>query len=113
MKDAVHGRQRHLVTASAPHPDTPPMACVRCLDIADRWLTSCGGGQCNAAFLTFASFSDESLADQCISRWGLDQPQGEDNDLTWFEAHEADRDLLIWAFSALRAFATQTNRPPG
>jgi hypothetical protein len=58
----------------------------------------------------FAHFSDESLADMCISRWGLDQTQGEENDLTWFESHGASRDVLIWAFATYRVFAAE-NQP--
>jgi hypothetical protein len=53
-----------------------------------------------------ADISDEQLADLCISRLGLDQPQGDDNDITWFEEHEASSDLLVWAFGTQRAFAT-------
>ncbi|WP_457798012.1 hypothetical protein [Methylocystis sp. S23] len=58
-----------------------------------------------------AKFSDVQLADSCISRWGLDQPQGDDNDISWFEAHEASRELLIWAFATQRAFATAQADP--
>lgn len=95
------------MAAAGPHPDTPPMACIRCLDLAERWLTACSATVCVQMVDAFANFSDEALADMCISRWGLDQPQGEENDLTWFEAHEASRDLLIWAFATQRAFAVQ------
>ncbi len=91
----------------SPHPEGSPMACVRCLDLAERWLSACSATACVPMIEAFANFSDEALADMCISRWGLDQPQGDDNDLTWFESHGASRDLLVWAFAAQRAFATQ------
>jgi hypothetical protein len=99
------------MTAVGPRPDASPMACLRCLDLAERWFTACSATACVRMSDAFANFSDESLADMCISRWGLDQPQGDDNDLTWFEAHEASRDLLVWAFAAYRAFGAQ-NQPP-
>ncbi len=95
------------MTSLVPPPDPSPMACVRCLDLADRWLTTCSATACVRWGDAFANFSDESLADMCISRWGLDQPQGDDNDLTWFESHGASRDLLVWAFATQRTFATQ------
>lgn len=90
-----------------PRPDAPRTACIRCLDLAERWFAACGSVTCVPMADVFANFSDEALADMCISRWLLDQPQGDDNDLTWFEAHEASRDLLVWAFATYRAFATQ------
>ncbi len=95
------------MTAIGPQSDTSPMACIRCLDLAERWLTACSATTCVQMVDAFANFSDESLANMCISRWGLDQPQGDENDLTWFESHEATRDLLVWAFATYRAFATQ------
>jgi hypothetical protein len=95
------------MTAPGLHPDTPRTAYVRCLDLAERWLTACSATTCVPTVEAFANFSDERLADMCISRWGLDQPQGEANDLTWFESHEASRDVLVWAFAAYRVFATQ------
>jgi len=51
---------------------------------------------------SFADLSDEQLADKCISYWGLDQPQGDDNDITWFEQHDVDRQTLIDAFGVAR-----------
>jgi hypothetical protein len=95
------------MAAASQRPDAPRMACVRCLDLAERWLTSCSAIACVPMVDAFANFSDEALADMCISRWGLEQSQGEENDLTWFESHEASRDVLVWAFAAYRAFATQ------
>lgn len=92
--------------ASVPDPHAPRMAYVRCLDIAERWLTACGATVCVPMVDAFGNFSDERLADMCISRWRLDQPQSDDNDLTWFEAHEANREMLVWAFSAYRVFVT-------
>lgn len=73
-----------------------------CTDIARRWLTACGDGDCNYLVQALADFTDDQLADNCICRWGLDQPQGDDNDITWFEQHGANRQLLIDAFSAVR-----------
>ncbi len=69
------------MTAAGPQPDTSPMASIRCLDLAERWLIACSATACVPMVDAFANFSDETLADMCISRWGLDQPQGEDNDL--------------------------------
>jgi hypothetical protein len=88
------------------------MACIRCLDIAERWLTARGADERRLA-QAFADSTDEALADKCIARWGLDQPQGDDNDINWFEAHEANRDLLVWAFATFRAFALQEDPSKG
>ncbi len=90
-----------------PHQDASAMACIRCLEIAERWLTTCSATICIRTVDAFAHFSDEALADLCILRWGLDQPQGDENDLTWFESHGACRDLLVWAFATQRVFAMQ------
>ncbi len=95
------------MAAASQRPDAPRMACVRCLELAERWLTACSATACVRMIDAFANFTDEALADLCISRWGLDQPQGEENDLTWFEAHEASRDFLVWAFAAFRAFTAE------
>lgn len=83
--------------------DASVVACARCLDMARRWLTVCSKDSCRYMVDALESFPDEKLAELCISSWGLDQPQGDENDISWFEAHEADRDLLIWAFTAQRA----------
>lgn len=90
-----------------PDLEASPMACIRCLEIAERWLTVCSATTCVRMTEAFQNFSDEALADLCILRWGLDQPQGDDNDLTWFESHGACRGLLVWAFATQRVFATQ------
>jgi hypothetical protein len=95
------------MTPAGPHFDAPRMAFIRCLDLAERWLTTCSATVCVPLVESFANFSDERLADMCILRWGLDQPQGEENDLTWFEAHEASRGLLVSAFATFRAFTIQ------
>jgi hypothetical protein len=76
----------------------------RCSDIARRWLTTCSNGNCYYLVQALADFSDDQLADNCICRWGLDQPQGDDNDITWFEQHGANRQMLIEAFSAMRFY---------
>ncbi len=57
--------------AVGPRPEAPRMACVRCLDIAERWLTACSATACVSMVDAFANFSDERLADMCISKWGL------------------------------------------
>ncbi len=80
-----------------------PRGGERCADIVRRWLTTCNKGSCYYVVHMFADFSDEQLADRCISCWRLDQPQGDDNDITWFEQHDADRQTLIAAFAAARA----------
>jgi hypothetical protein len=74
--------------------------------MAERWLGACSKQSCDVTH-AFAEASDEALADMCIARWGLDQPQGDDNDISWFEAHEASRELLVWAFATFRVFALQ------
>ena len=51
--------------------------------------------------------TDEQLADRCICSWGLDQSGGDDNDLIWFEVHDANRTMLIEAFAKLRADFTK------
>jgi hypothetical protein len=76
----------------------------RCVDLARRWLTACGQSGCYYAIQELRRFSDEELADKCISCWCLDEPQGDDNDITWFEQHEADRRMLIEAFTTVRSF---------
>jgi hypothetical protein len=90
------------------------VAFERCLDVAGRWLAACSKGSCNYMVDTLENFPDERLAEMCISSWGLDQPQGDDNDISWLEAHGADRDLLIWAFAAQRALvrAEREKRKP-
>lgn len=85
--------------------DSPP-ARERCLDVAYRWLTVCSKVSCYSSTDALANLTDEELADRCIARWGLDLPQGDDNDLTWFESHDANRRNLIDAFEAIRAVFT-------
>ena len=79
------------------------VACERRLDIARRWLTACSRDSCRFMVDALETFSDEKLADMCISSWGLEESQGDDNDISWFEAHSADRDLVIWAFAMQRS----------
>lgn len=95
------------MSVSIPEPDAPRMAYARCLEMVERWLTTCSATVCVTNVEAFDNFSDESLADMCTTKWGLDQPQGEENHLSWFEAREANRGMLIWAFHAFRVFATQ------
>jgi|APFre7841882630_1041343.scaffolds.fasta_scaffold90277_1 hypothetical protein len=87
-----------------------PIVRERCLDIAYRWLTVCSDVSCYTSTEALANFTDEELADRCIAKWGLDLPQADDNDLTFFEAHNADRRNLIDAFAAVRVvFTMSTN----
>jgi hypothetical protein len=88
----------------------PPPARDRCLDVAYRWLTVCSKVSCYSSTEALANLTDEELADRCIAKWGLNLPQGEDNDLTWFEAHDADRPDLIDAFEAIRAVFTLSTK---
>ncbi|WP_036281106.1 hypothetical protein [Methylocystis sp. ATCC 49242] len=81
-----------------------PRGWERCIDIAVRWLTRCSNGSCQYLISALNESSDEELADKCICCWGLDQPQGDDNDITWFEQHETDRRMLVEAFAATRAY---------
>ncbi len=76
---------------------------ARCADLARRWLTACQGNICLWKHEALVELTDDQLADSCIAAWGLDQPQGDENDLTWFEVHNVDRTMLIEAFSATRA----------
>ncbi len=69
----------------------------RCADLARRWLKDSCRWRSEAL-----AFTDEQLADAVIGAWGLDQPQGDDNDVTWFDVHGADRDMAVDAFAALR-----------
>ncbi len=73
----------------------------RCADLARRWLTTCARGSCRWQSEALA-FTDEQLADALIGAWGLDQPQGDDNGVTWFDVHAADREMLVDAFTGLR-----------
>ncbi len=73
----------------------------RCADLVRRWLTACAKDSCWWRSEMLA-LTDEQLADALIAAWGLDQPQGDDNDVSWFESHSADRDMLIEAFAAVR-----------
>ncbi|WP_292532166.1 hypothetical protein [Methylocystis sp.] len=82
----------------------------RCLDIAYRWLTVCDKASCYLRAEALASLTDEELAHQCIAKWGLDLPQGDDNDLTWFEAYDAEPSNLIDAFAAVRAIFTMSTK---
>ena len=75
----------------------------RCADLVRRWLPACHDDACFWRHEALTEFGDEQLADACIATWGLDQPQGDENDLTWFEAHDADRTMLVTAFAAMRA----------
>ncbi len=73
----------------------------RCYDLVRRWLIDCARGSCRWRTEVFDS-NDEQLADALISTWRLDQPQGDDNDFTWFEIHLADRTMLVEAFATVR-----------
>jgi hypothetical protein len=84
------------------HRSSSTVARQRCLDLAMRWLTACSKDSCRFMSEALDGYPDEELAAMCIESWGLDQPQGDENDLSWFEAHGADPDLLIWAFSEQR-----------
>ena len=74
----------------------------RCADMVRRWLTACGKDFCYWRSEALAGLNDEQLADACIGAWGLDRPQGDDNHVTWFEVHGADRNMLIEAVAAVR-----------
>ena len=89
------------------HPTGSPVARERCDDIVRRWLTPCGKDSCFYMFETLNDITDEQLADRCICGWGLDQSGGDDNDLIWFEVHDANRTMLIEAFAKLRADFTK------
>jgi hypothetical protein len=90
------------------HTSPSIVARERCLDLARRWLTVCSKDSCHLMLDALVAFPDEKLASMCILNWGLDQPQGDENDLSWFEAHGADRNLLIWAFSVERQMEHET-----
>lgn len=83
----------------------------RCLDLVRRWLSLCNPNSCDLAIEAFLGQTDEQLADQCIARWGLDQAQGDDNDLTWFEVHDADRMMLAQAFGIVREWLGASSKP--
>jgi hypothetical protein len=78
----------------------------RCLDLAGRWLAACGEAECHYVAQELDLFTDDELADKCINCLRLDQPQGDENDITWFEQHEANRPMLIDTFGAIRGFLT-------
>ncbi len=83
----------------------------RCLDLAHRWLSLCRANSCDLEIEKFAHLTDEQLADQCIARWGLDQAQGDDNDLSWFEEHDADKLMLARAFGIVRQWFRASQLP--
>ena len=58
---------------------------------------------CEYRLDALAAFTDEQLAENCIRSWGLDQPQGDENNITWFEANDANRGMLVSAFAKMRA----------
>jgi hypothetical protein len=74
----------------------------RCLDLVRRWLSLYNADSCSFTIERFSDLTDEQLTDQCIARWGLDQVQGDDNNITWFEEHDADRFMLMRAFGIVR-----------
>ena len=76
--------------------------------MAYRWLTACSKVSCYSTVEALASLTDEEMAHQCIAKWGLDLAQGDDNDITWFEAHDAEPHNLIDAFAAVRAVFTMS-----
>lgn len=82
----------------------------RCVTIAQRWLTACSNGSCEYMLDVLEKFSDEQLAENCIALWGLDQPQGDENDITWFEANDANGDMLVRAFREVRAVLISRGR---
>lgn len=90
-----------------------PRAKERCVAIARQWLTTCGKSSCEYMFGMLVEFTDEQLADRCIRFWGLDQSQGDENDITWFEANETDRDTLVTAFAEVRAWLASQIPDPG
>ncbi len=79
----------------------------KCADIAERWLTACSDNSCGYGLDRLAQFTDEQLAEKCIFSWGLDQPQDDDNNITWFEANGANPVMLSQAFAELRGALTK------
>lgn len=77
-----------------------------CQDIAWAWL-SAGGTNTRQDMLGFlAEDTDESLADECIAGFGLDQKavtRYEELDQTWMETREIDRDDIVAGFAWVRA----------
>lgn len=94
---------RRMVVSHIVQPKGPPKVHDRCVAIAQRWLTACSKSSCEYKSEALTAFTDEQLAEKCICSWGLDQPQGDENDITWFEANGADREMLVRAFAEVRA----------
>ncbi len=73
----------------------------RCADLVRRWLTVCVKDACRWR-VELLALTDEELADALIAAWGLDQSHEDDNDISWFEIHSANREMLVEAFAAMR-----------
>ncbi len=86
----------------------PSDAHERCAYVVRRWLAGCSQHACYWRSEAYTECTDEQLADACIAAWGLDQPQGDENDVTWFEIHGADRSTLIQAFTLFRSLLNGT-----
>lgn len=70
--------------------------------IAEEWLTA-GGANTTAVIREeiLPGATAESLADEAIEGWGLDQPDQEREGKTWMEARDTERADLVAAFEAL------------
>ncbi len=94
------------MTRAGPHFDAPRMAFIRCLDLralVDRLQRHClrPNGRVIRQLLRreVSGYVHFEMGARSTARRG--------ERLNWFEAHEASRDLLVWAFATYRAFAIQ------
>jgi hypothetical protein len=81
--------------------------------IAYEWISACGLNPEPVQRVLLRGSSAETLADDAIEGWGLDQPDGYDGDttVTWLGQRGADRSDLVAAFQRLKnALATVSRR---
>lgn len=74
--------------------------------VAQQWLTADGHNDTQTIQQEILpGETPETLADTCISAWGLDQPNtnesGQDEGRTWMQARSMERDDLVAAFKQL------------
>lgn len=80
-----------------------------CRSIAEDWMTA-GGHNPHRDIRKSLSDSDEQLADECISGWGLNQPPEDawpNQAPTWMEQRGVDRADIIAAFADFRRAFTK------
>lgn len=70
--------------------------------IAGEWVSAGGANDRETMLEALAELTDEQLAAECVSAWGLDQPASEDAAETWMEKRGIDEADIGLAFGRLR-----------